>query len=531
MTNSPKKKSVQGKVPAATVYLVGAGPGDEGLITVKGQQVLSKAQVVVYDALCNPALLDHAPADAEHLYVGKRGGNHTLTQDQINDALVEHAKAGRTVVRLKGGDPYLFGRGGEEVSFLHKHGIPSQVIPGITAGIAVPMMAGIPVTHRKIASTVTFVTGHEDPTKDQTRIDYNALARLINMGGTACFYMGIGRLGSICDALAAGDDGLSLETPAAVVQWGTTPRQRSLRTTLGTAVEDLKASGISSPAIILVGQVAAIDEPGLDFFTSRPLFGQTILVTRTRQQASAFRQQLEALGANVLEAPTIDVVRPDDWTPTDNAIQALNDYDWLILTSVNGVNALVQRMAVLGLDSRHLSCVKIAAIGSAVDEALWDQLRIKPDMVPTQFVAESLAGELIAQNDLAGQRMLLLRADIARPALPKLLAEAGADITELVVYQTQKAQSLPDNVIEALEQGQVDWVTFTSSSTAQNMFDLLGSRQGLLKQTRLASIGPITSQTLQRLNLPIAIEASPSDIAGLTDALVNASALDTSATV
>ncbi len=502
------------------VVLVSAGPGDPGLITVAGLDYLKQADVVVYDALSNPKLLDNVQLDAELIYVGKRGGNHAKTQDEINNILVENANKGKLVIRLKGGDAYLFGRGAEEIAYLSEHGVEGIVIPGVTAGIAAPMMAGIPVTHRKIASTVTFVTGHEDPTKDQTAVDYQSLAGLIAKGGTVCFYMGVGRLGAICQVLQS--HGLEADTPAALVQWGTTPQQRHIVTSLGSAVADVQAAGISSPAIILVGKVAATNEPGLDFFTSRPLFGQTILITRTRQQASDLSIQLGALGAKVIEAPTIDIVGPEDWSDVDAVIKDVKAYDWLVLTSRNGVSALADRMAMMNLDARHLAGVQVAAIGSSTAEALEELLNIIPDLVPTKFVGESLAAELIAKHDVSGKKMLLLRADIARPALPKLLAQAGAQITEHVIYQTKLADTLPAEAFEALREKQVDWVTFTSSSTAANMVELLGDEKALLNDCKLASIGPITSQTMQKLGLDIALEATQSDIPGLVAALVDA---------
>lgn len=504
------------------VILVSAGPGDPGFITVAGLDYLTQADVVVYDALSSPKLLDHVQLDAQLIYVGKRGGNHAKTQDEINAILVEQAKAGKLVIRLKGGDAYLFGRGAEEVAYLAEHGVDAVVVPGITSGIAAPMMAGIPVTHRKIASTVTFVTGHEDPTKDETAVDYKSLAGLIAMGGTVCFYMGVGRLGAISDVLQK--HGLEAATPAALVQWGTTAHQRHIVTTLGNAVADVEQSGISSPAIILVGKVAATKEPGLDFFTRRPLFGQTILITRTRQQASDFAAQLGFMGANVIEAPTIDIVAPDDWSEVDAVIRDVKNYDWLVLTSGNGVSALADRMAEMNLDARHLAGVKIAAIGTSTADAFADELNIIPDLIPTQFVGESLAAELIAKHDVAGKKMLLLRADIARPALPKMLAEAGALVTEHVIYQTKLADTLPDEALEALREKRVNWVTFTSSSTTSNMVELLGSEKDLLKDCRLASIGPITSQTMQKMGLPVDLEAVQSDIPGLVGALVDACA-------
>ena len=506
---------------SGTVYLVGAGPGDPELITTRGLELLRQADVVAYDALVARQLLTEAPTDAELIDVGKRARAHKVSQDKIHELLAEKALMGKTVVRLKGGDPYLFGRGAEEVEYLARRGITCYVVPGVTAGIAAPMMAGVPVTHRDLASTVTFVTGHEDPTKGQSAVDYASLAGLIRAGGTVCFYMGVGRLGQISDVLI--NDGLAKQTPVALVQWGTTARQRSVRTCLATAVRDVAEAGIKAPAIIVVGPVAGIDAPGLDFFTRRPLFGQRVVVTRTRHQVSDLRRKLDALGATTFEAPTIELVEPEDWSKVDKAIQQLNSYDWLVLTSVNGVEALAKRMATLGLDSRYLSGkgrLKIAAIGDATADALWQRFRVRADLIPTRFVAESLAGELIAQHGVSGKRILMLRADIAREALPKLLTEAGAVVDERVAYQTCMPESLPAEVITALDQGEVDWVTFTSSSTVTNMIALLGEQRGVLRRLRTASIGPITSQTMRDHGLEPTVEAQTSNITGLVEVIV-----------
>ncbi len=502
------------------VYLVGAGPGDPGLITVRARQLLDHADVLIFDALANPTLIASVPETCEKIDAGKRANKHTLTQDQINEVLINRAKQGKTVVRLKGGDPFLFGRAAEEAAALSRVGIDCEIVCGITSGIAAPAAAGIPVTHRHIASTLTFVTGHEDPTKPESSVDYRTLADLAKRGGTLCFYMGVARLPAIVDSLQS--HGLPASTPVALVQWGTTPRQRSVRTTLAHAVADVQQAGISSPAIIVVGQVAGIDEPGLDHFTRRPLFGQRILITRTRQQASALRDQLATLGADVLEAPTIELVPPTDWADVDHAITHIADYDWLILTSTNGVNALADRMAMLERDARHLAAVKIAAIGDATEQALRERLSIHADLIPTRYVAESLAAALIARENITQKKILLLRADIARPALPKLLTEAGAIITEHVIYQTKRTDALPDEVLTALRDGSIDWVTFTSSSTAQNMIELLGNESHLLSQTKIASIGPITTQTLEKQGSPPTIEASQSNIPGLVQALCDA---------
>ena len=481
--------------------------------------------MLVYDALANPTLLAHAPQSCHFINAGKRAKDHTLTQDQINALLVQHAAAGKFVVRLKGGDPYLFGRGAEEAAYVARHGIPVEVVPGITSGLAAPAAAGIPVTHRAAASTVTLITGHEDPTKPDTSVDYAALAQLAARGGTLCFYMGVGRLATITGQLQ--QHGLAAATPAAAVQWGTLNRQRHVRATVATLAEAVAAAGVGAPAIIVVGAVAGLDEPGLDDFFSparRPLFGQTVLVTRTRQQASTLRETLEDRGALVLEAPTIELrpVSDAEAAKVDQCITGLAGYDWLVLTSPGGVAALADRLEALRLDARALALVKIAAIGEATDAALRERLGVRADLMPTRSVAESLAGELLAQQGVAGKRFLLLRADIARPALPRLLAEAGAVVDDVPLYHTARPEALPDDVLAALRDGGVDWVTFTSSSTATNLVEMLGADRPLLDRVRVASIGPMTSQTLRDLGLPPHVEAADAGIAALVEALAAA---------
>lgn len=514
--NTHEKKSV-GKV-----CLVGAGPGDPGLITVTGLARLRNADVVVFDALANPVLLAEAPDVAERIDVGKRAKHHKLTQDQTNQLLVDLARDGKFVVRLKGGDPYLFGRGAEECAFITKQGIHCEVVPGVTAGLAAPATAGIPVTHRKVASTVTIVTGHEDPTKGETSVDYDGLAKLIARGGTACFYMGVGRLQQIADSLA--ECGLTRSTPAAVVQWGTLPQQRTAKGTLDNIKAEVQRAGVSSPAIIVVGDVAAIDEPGLDYFTHRPLFGQRILVTRTRQQASDLRAGLADLGAEVIEAPTLELVTPDNWDGVDEAVGRIDENDWVLLTSANAVNTLADRLAAMGQDVRQLGGVQIAGVGDATTAALWDRLRLTPDFVPRDFSGSSMAKQLIADRAMAGKRCLLLRADIARPELPKLLAEAGAVVNEVVAYQTRVPETLDAAALEALHEGQLDWVTFTSSSTVRNLIELLGNERDLLKSLKTASIGPTTSQTMRKLGLPVTIESESAGVASLIDAVAKTAA-------
>ncbi|MBI1370457.1 MAG: uroporphyrinogen-III C-methyltransferase [Planctomycetes bacterium] len=513
----PSKSPAQNR---GIVYLVGAGPGDPGLLTVRAAELIRTADVIVFDALANPVLLAQARPDVEFIDAGKRAKSHKLTQDETNALLAAKALAGKTVVRLKGGDPYVFGRGSEEAMYLYERGVRVEMVPGITAAMAGPAYAGIPVTHRQVATTVTFITGHEDPTKPETQIDYDGLAKLAQTGGTLCFYMGMGRLGIIVDALTS--RGVSPQTPAGVVQWGTHPHQRSLRTTLDQLAAEVEAAGLGAPAIIIIGPVVAVDPDGaLRWFEQRPLFGKTVLITRTRHQASELRMKLEALGAGVLEAPTIEIVPPADWSPIDSVIRHLNDYDWLILTSVNGVAALRERLDHLTLDARHLAGVKIAVIGDATAAAM-RAMGLRPDLVPTQFVAESLAADLIAQGPVAGERILMLRADIARPVLAQKLADAGASVDDVSIYETKTSAALPDEVIEALREKKVDYVTFTSSSTASNFVELLGKDREILEFVKIASIGPITSQTARNLGLDVHIEATTYNIDGLIAAIVAA---------
>ncbi len=501
---------------AGFVSLVGAGPGELGLITVAGMEALRRAQVVVFDALANPELLLEVSANAEQVDCGKRATEHTLTQDEINALLVAKAKAGKYVVRLKGGDPYLFGRGAEEAAYCASHGVACRIIPGITSGLAAPAAAGIPVTHRKIASTVTLVTGHEDPTKENTAVDYEGLARLIAVGGTVSFYMGAARLGAIFAALMA--KGLMPQTPAALVQWGTRPNQKSVKGTLATLEAKVKAAGLGSPAIIVVGQVCAVEEPGLDWFTRRPLFGKRVLVTRTRAQASELAAQLGELGAQVIEAPTIELVAPDSFKTLDDALA--QKHDWLLLTSFNAVNVIAARLEALGLDGRALAGTRIACVGEATAQSLKDALGLRADLVPARATAEALAHALADQA--AGKTFLLPQADIGRPLLEDHLRAAGARVNRVTVYETRRVEALPDGVFAALRTGAVDWVSFTSSSTARNLVELLGAESDLLRRCKLASIGPETSKTLRAFGFEPDCEAAQPGVAGLLAAIVQA---------
>ena len=481
-----------------TVYLVGAGPGDPGLITMRGAQVLRAAEVVVYDRLVHPALVDLASADAERVYAGKAPGNVEMDQDTINALLVERGRAGRAVVRLKGGDPFVLGRGGEEAEALAAAGVPFEVVPGITSAIAAPAYAGVPVTHRGRATHFTVVTGHEDPAKGGADVDWEALARA---GGTLVILMGAGRAGEIADRLVAG--GRAPDTPVTAVRNGTRPDQETTRTTLA----GVATAGIEAPSAIVVGEVADLD---LAWFETRPLFGRRVVVTRAREQASGLRSRLESLGAAVVELPAIAI------KPLDFQVPPLDDFEWLVFTSVNGVAAFFDRgLAGSGGDARALAGSRIAVIGPGTATALRAH-GIRPDLVPERFVAEALL-EKFPPPAKKQARVLLPRAEQARDVLPAGLEELGYDVEVLPVYRTVPAPVDPD-AFEAVRRGAVDAITFTSSSTVTNFCDLLGGPPD--PQPVVASIGPVTSKTALDRGLRVDIEADEHTIGGLVDALV-----------
>ena len=492
------------------VYLVGAGPGDPGLITVKAVKVLKKAEVVIYDYLANPRLLSYAPHEAERIYVGKKGGSHTLSQEGINRLLVEKALEGKIVVRLKGGDPFVFGRGGEEVEALLREGIPFEVVPGITSAFAVPAYAGIPVTHREYTSTLALITGHEAEGKEDSAIDWEALSRL----GTLIFLMGMKNLPRICENLIR--NGRSPDTPVAVIQWGTTARQRVAEGTLSSIVERVKEVGLSAPAIILVGEVARLREK-FRWFETKPLFGKRVIVTRTREQASQLVEALEEVGAEVIEIPTIRIVPPESFEALDKAILEMETFDWVVFTSQNAVKYFRERLWALGRDARVLSRTKIAVIGTATASSL-AEVGLRADLIPDEFRAEGLVAAF-ERMDIAGRKILIPRAEEAREILPQKLREFGGEVLVVPAYRTVLPEESREALISALKEG-VDLITFTSSSTAKNLFKLLEGHEALLEGVELASIGPITSETLRRLGHLPRIEAKEYTISGLVSAIL-----------
>ncbi len=527
--------------PRTRVYLVGAGPGDMGLMTVKGLSLVQRADIIVYDYLANPALLVHARPDAELIDVGKKGFSTHIGQEAINALLVRKARelekrtvdeprtdasgaprtdtsseqftdasgesAPRTstsdepvLVRLKGGDPFVFGRGGEEALALAEAGIPFEVVPGVTSGVAAPAYAGIPVTHRMVASSVTFVTGNEDPTKEETALDWDALARMGKTGGTLCFYMGVRNLEAIARNLIA--HGLLEDTPTALVRWGTTAKQQVLFAPLADAAARAAAANFTAPAIIVVGPVAAIRDK-LRWFARAPLAGKRIVVTRARAQASALSDELAALGAEVFEMPAIEIGAPDSYDALDAALSCLETYDWLVFTSANGVERFFARLAEgacfpeCARDARALAHARIAAIGPATASQLAAH-GIVPDVVPSEYRAEAVFKALVENGLTAEKRVLIPRAQKAREALPRLLASFGAQVDVVPVYRTElPASSSADRTRSLFASGNIDAVTFTSSSTVRNLLTLLGAEaHELLRSIDLFSIGPVTTGTL-----------------------------------
>jgi len=497
------------------VYLVGAGPGDPGLITLKGKECIEQADVVVYDYLAAPELLGYAGEEAELIYVGKKGGDHTLSQNGINALLVEKAGQGCVVTRLKGGDPFIFGRGGEEVEVLIDAGIAFEVVPGVTSAVAAPAYAGIPLTHRKITSTVAFVTGHEDPQKESSNIDWQSLASGI---GTLVFFMGVKNLDHITTQLV--QHGMAPDKPVALVEWGTTPRQRTITGTLGTINAEVAKAGMEPPALIVVGDVVGLRER-MKWFETRPLLGKQIVITRARKQASGFLKMLSDAGAECRECPTIEVAPPPSWDALDKAITGLPDYDWLIFTSVNGVTFFFERLFAADRDSRALQHTHVAAIGPATAQRLMD-FGIRCDIIPENYRAESVVAAFEG-IPVAGKKILLPRAKEARSILPDELTRMGALVEEITAYVTKIADHNVETMLACLENGDIDCLTFTSSSTVRNFKRLLppDKFETLIKKTTVACIGPITAETAESHGFDVDVVAREYTIPGLYAALVD----------
>ena len=488
---------------AGMVYLVGAGPGDYRLISMKAVDCLKMADVVVYDRLADDRILRWAPEDAEYIYVGKASSNHTMKQEDINQLLVDKAKEGKCVVRLKGGDPFVFGRGGEEGLLLRENNLPFEIVPGITSAISVPAYAGIPV-----------VTGHEDPTKGKSNMRWEHLATGVD---TLVFLMGVANLPHITSKLI--ENGRSADTPAAVIRWGTKPEQRTLITTVGKAAEDVAKNGIKPPAIFIVGEVVKLRDSlqWFDNLSQRPLFGKRILVTRARNQASKLTAKLENLGAEVIEAPAIEITDPSDlYEALDKAIDHVQDYHWLIFTSANGVEYFFNRLYQAGKDVRALGYAKIAAIGSATAEKL-KQYGIVADVIPQEYRAEGVI-EAMKGKLPPHAKILLPRAEEAREILPEKLREMGAEVEVAPAYRTVCGDVDSEALVSELVNGEIDVVTFTSSSTVKNLVNIIGSVD-FLKDVKTACIGPVTADTAKSLGIEPDIIAKEYTIDGLVEAI------------
>ncbi|WP_010270891.1 uroporphyrinogen-III C-methyltransferase [Paenibacillus senegalensis] len=505
------------------VYLVGAGPGDPKLITVKGRDVLEQADVVVYDRLANPSLLSFIKAEAERIYVGKRPDRHTLKQEVINQMLVDLAKQGKTVVRLKGGDPSVFGRVGEEAELLASHGIEFEMVPGVTSATAVPLYAGIPVTHRDMTSSLAIVTGHECPVKEGTNLDW---AKLSTATGTLIFLMGVGNLGTLKEVLIA--NGKDKATPAAVIQWGTRARQRTVSGTLETIVDDVQRAGLQSPAVIIVGEVVRLRDK-LNWVERKPLFGKRVLVTRTRGQASELANRIYELGGEAIELPLIRIQRPASEARLERIAQTLSTvdrYDWILFTSVNGVAHFFEELRLARLDVRRLAKARIAAVGPKTAEALLERGLIAEQ--PEQcFQAEGLL-EALRHELKAGQKVLLPRSEQGRAILPEQLAELGLEVTDLPLYENVLCHENKEELLRLLKEEEVDMITFTSSSTVNHLFELLGEAGvtrplELLHNIEIVCIGPVTAKTAGKHGLTVHRQAAEATLDSLIEALCKSS--------
>jgi uroporphyrinogen III methyltransferase/synthase len=500
-----------------TVYLVGAGPGDAGLMTVRGTELLARADVVVYDALINLDLLSLAPKEAEFIYAGKRANAHAIPQGELNQLLVTKAREGKTVVRLKGGDPYIFGRGGEEAEELAAAKVPFEVVPGISSTVAGPNYAGIPITHREHCSSYTVITGHEDPTKDEADIDWGQVARI---PGTKVVLMGVKRIREISQQLIA--NGLNADTPVAMVRWGTTGRQSSIDGTLQTIADVVEQTGFKAPAVTVIGDVVKL-RAKLNWFEKRPLFDTRIVVTRTREQASQLSKTLLERGADVLEIPTIKIVPPTEKHDLADVLLELNAYDWLVFTSPNGVTAFFEFFFRVFEDMRDIGGVRIAAVGPATAAKL-KELHLKVDLMPNEYTAAKVGDAFAKYESIENLKILLLRAEVANAELPKKLEEMGAIVDDVAVYKTiPETDDLNGAAAKMLEHG-ADWITFTSSSTVENFHARFNLPELLTRfpQIKLASIGPETSKAITALKLNPTLEAREHTIDGLVKAIEKA---------
>jgi uroporphyrinogen III methyltransferase/synthase len=496
------------------VYLVGAGPGDAGLLTLRGAELLKRADVVVYDALVNKELLSLAPKNAEVIYGGKRAKEHAIPQDQLNKLLIEKASKGKTVVRLKGGDPYIFGRGGEEAEELVDAGIRFEVVPGVSSVTAAANYAGIPITHRSHSSSFTVVTGHEDPNKEDASVDWAWLAK---EPGTKVILMGVDRIREIASQLVT--HGLSSQTPVGMIRWGTRGRQASIDGTLATIADLVEKKQFGAPAITVVGDVVRL-RPKLNWFEKRPFFGKRIVVTRTREQASQLSHDLGDLGAEVLEIPTIRIEAPENKNDLMDSLLALGEYDWIVFTSPNGVASFFEYLFKGFQDIRALGNLRIAAVGPATAAKL-KEMHLRVDAMPEEYLTSKITEAISSFESLENLRILLMRAEVANPELPAELEKLGAIVDDVACYRTVPETEDPNGSVENFLENGADWITFTSSSTVENFhkrFDLPKIKKQF-QNIRFASIGPETSKALRSLSLEADVEAREHDIPGLVRAL------------
>ena len=502
MTDSGNKKR-------GICYLVGAGPGDPGLLTLRAKQCLEMADVVVYDYLCNIDILNHAPASSEKIYAGKKDADHAIPQDQLNDLLVQLSLEGKTVVRLKGGDPFVFGRGGEEAQELHESGVPFEIVPGISSSVAGPAYAGIPVTHRDYCSQLTIFTGHEDPMKEDSVVDYSKIG---SSEGTKVMLMGVGQLEKVTQMMIAG--GAALDTPVALIRWATTGSQQTLVGELGNIASKSVKVGFKAPAVAIFGQVVKLRET-LNWFESRPLFGKKIVVTRTRSQAGELSAHLRCLGADVDEMPTIRIEPPENIKEFAQLVQDSHKYSWIIFTSPNGVDAFFDMFYKIYKDARSMGGAKIAVIGPGTEKRV-QQYHLSVDLIPEEYIAEELLKKLTDDGSVENETILLVRPSSARDVISEGLTEVGAIVDEAIAYQTISESEDPTGAVERFRSEDTDLITFTSSSTVESFLDMdLPIPEHLI----IASIGPITSQTLQAAGLQVDIEAEESNIPGLVSAI------------
>jgi uroporphyrinogen III methyltransferase/synthase len=496
------------------VYLIGAGPGDPGLFTLKGKKVLEKAEVVVYDRLIGQEILDYANPDAEFIYVGKASSDHALPQEEINKLLVQKAQEGKIVARLKGGDPFVFGRGGEEALYIREHGLDFEIVPGITSAVAVPAYAGIPVTHRDATSSFAVITGHEKPGKAESSIQWDKIATGI---GTLVFLMGVENLEFIVTNLITA--GRSADTPVALIRRGTFPDQAVVSGTLVNIVDKMKQAKFKPPAIIIVGETVNL-RTVLQWRENKPLWGAKILVTRARAQASELLEQIREAGGEALEFPSIEIVKETDLTPLYQAFNRLTDYSWIIFTSVNAVDIFFEAMRYREVDIRQLQGIKICAIGPATAERVAKR-GLLAELVPDEYRAEGIISEL--QTHLKpGEHILIPRAGGAREILPRHLRDSGALVDEVVLYQAVTASHINPHYLEEVRQGKMDYITFTSSSTVTNFVKIMGAEniQAFDQQVRVACIGPITAATARENGFNVDIMPDKYTVAALLEAII-----------